>query len=110
QVLRRARIDERPPAGAARAPVLDPPGARLDAELVVEALRRDLPEVLLGEDRYLSPDLWIIQPLQVDLRHPFPEERRAHRALDGNALSHAMNSLDLRDRKSTRLNSSHVAI
>src|SRR5437016_532336 len=90
-VLRRARIEERPPGGAAGAPVLDHPGARPDAELVVEALRRDLPQVFLGQDRYFSPDLWIIQPLQVDLRHPFPEERRAHCALDGNALSFGLN-------------------
>jgi len=70
--------------------------ARLDAELVVEALGRDLPQVLLGQDGYFSPDLGIVEPLQVELRHPFPEERRAHCALDRNALSYAMNSLDLR--------------
>ena len=37
-VLGRARVEERPAGGAARAPVLDRLGARLDAELVVEAL------------------------------------------------------------------------
>src|SRR5205814_8100951 len=94
-VLRRARIEQRPPGGAARAPVLDHASARLDAELVVEALRRDLPEVLLGEDRYLSPDLGIVEPLQVDLRHPFPEERPAYRALDGNALARALDALNV---------------
>src|SRR5712691_3899709 len=95
-VLRRARVEERPAGGAPRAPVLDHPGAWLDAELVVEALGRDLPQVLLGQDGYFSPDLGIVEPLKVELRHPFPEERRAHRALDGDALSYAMNSLDLR--------------
>src|SRR3989454_5209606 len=98
-VLRRARVEERPPGGAAGAPVLDHTGARLDAELVVEALRRDLPQVFLAQDRYFSPDLWIIQPLQVELRHPFPEKRRAHCALDGNALAFMLDALDLDTRR-----------
>jgi hypothetical protein len=40
-VLGRARVEERTAGGAARAPVLDHPRARLDAELVVEAIGRD---------------------------------------------------------------------
>ena len=56
-VLGRARVEQRPAGGAARAPVLDHLGARLDAELVVEALGRDLPQLFLGEQRDLVPDV-----------------------------------------------------
>jgi len=36
-----------------------------------------------------------LEPLQVEPRHPFPEERRAHCALDGNALSFSLSFQNL---------------
>src|SRR5439155_2050802 len=94
-VLGRARIKQRPAGGAARAPVLDHPGARLDAELVVEALGRNLAQVLLGQHRNAPPDLWIIQPHEVDGRHAPLPERRLQRAFDRDALALVLDTLDV---------------
>jgi hypothetical protein len=48
----------------------------------VEALRWDLPQLFLGEQRDLVPDV-----LGPALRNPFPQERRLPSALDGNLLA-----------------------
>jgi len=77
RVLGRARVEERPARGAAGAPVLHRRAARLDAELVVEAFRRDLPQLLLGEQRNAAPDV-----LGVARRDPLLQERRLARARD----------------------------
>ena len=86
-VLGRARVEQRPAGGAARAPVLDHLAARLDAELVVEALGRDLAQLFLGEQRDLVPDVFgfaVGNSLQ---------ERRLARALDRDLLALALNLL-----------------
>ena len=49
--------------------------ARLDAELLVEALGRDLAQLLLGKQRNPSPHVGIIEALEIELGHAFPEER-----------------------------------
>ncbi len=84
-VLGRARIEERPPGRAARAPVLHHPGARLDAELLVEALRRDAAQLLLREERDAVPDVF-----RVPGRDSLLQKRRFARPLHGDALALAL--------------------
>src|SRR5687768_2018721 len=89
-VLGRARVEKRPAGGAARAPVLDHLGARLDAELVVEALGRDLAQLLLGEERDPVPDVF-----RVSRGNALLQEGRAPRALERDLLAFAVDALDL---------------
>src|SRR6185503_457610 len=98
-VLGRARVEERPAGGAARAPVLDHRAARLDAELLVEALRRNGTQLLLGERRDAVPDV-----LGLALWNPLPEEAGLARSLDGDLLALSLNL----EKRSTRLRPEEV--
>src|SRR5204863_8173894 len=92
-VLGRARIEGRPAGGAARAPVLDDLGARRDAELVVEALRWNLAQRFLRQHRNATPSLRLVHAAEVQARQAPLPERRLHRALDGEALSLAVDAV-----------------
>ena len=94
-VLGRARIEQRPAGGAARAPVLDHLGARRDAELLVEPLRGNLAQRILRQHRDLAPFLRVIQPREIDRRHAPLPERRLQRPLDRDALALALDPRDV---------------
>jgi hypothetical protein len=58
----------------------------------VEALRRDLPQLFLGEQRDLVPDV-----LRPSLGNSFPQERRLPRPLDSDLLALALDFFQLSD-------------
>src|SRR5205085_11126619 len=70
-------------------------GARRDAELVVEARRRNLAQRLLGEHRDAPPDLQLVHTIQIERRHAAPPEIRVQRTLYRQALALAVDALDL---------------
>jgi hypothetical protein len=97
-VDRGARIEQRASGDPARAPIFHHLGARRDAELVVEPLRRNLPQHVLGEQRNLRPHRGVVEPVDIDAAEPVAKERRPARQLDGAPLALALDPLDLRRR------------
>ena len=97
-VARRARIEQRTAGHAARPPVLDNGAARRDAELGLEALGRNLSQLILGEQRDLRPHLGIIQPVEIDALQTIAEERRTHRLRHRAPLASALDFRDVRRR------------
>jgi hypothetical protein len=95
-VGRGARIEQRASGHAARAPIFHDLGARRDAELVVEPLRRNLPQRVLGEQRNLRPHLGLVEPVDIDAAEPLAKERRSPRQFDRAPLALALNPLDVR--------------
>src|SRR5687768_11546728 len=87
-VLGRARVEKRPAGGAAGAPVLDHLGARLDAELVVEALGRDLAQLFLCKKRNFPPR--VVEPIEIESGNSLAQEPGLHRALNRDPFALAL--------------------
>src|SRR5262249_8077608 len=94
-VLGRTWIEQGPPGGPARSPIFDHRSLRLDAELLMKILGRDLAQVFLGQQRDFRPYLRVIQPARVDPIQPALVERRLSGAFEGDALALALNGGDL---------------
>jgi hypothetical protein len=65
-------------------------------KLVVEPLRRNLSQRVLGEQRNLRPHRGVVEPVDIDAGEPAAKERRPARQLDGAPLALALDPLDLR--------------
>ena len=95
EILGRARIEERLPGRAARAPQLARGADRRDAEVGVELAGGKLAQLVLGEDGDLRPLLGIVEPVEADAVDARREQLRPPRALDGEALPRAVDRVDL---------------
>src|SRR4051812_37569758 len=95
-VLETARIEERRARRAARAPILLDPAFRRQAEIGVEGAVRHLPELLLGEDRYLAPFVGIVEPVRAYVVELARVEWRALCLLECEALALPLDGRDLR--------------
>src|SRR6185436_1698710 len=90
-----ARVEERLAGDAARAPVLRDAVVARVAELAVELGVRQPAQRVLVEDGNLTPDLRIMQSLQIyPFGNPFLPERRLEGALDRGALALALEAAE----------------
>jgi len=62
----------------------------------VKSIRRDLPQRVLGQQRYLRPNLGIVEPLGIDAGKSVAKEWRSTRLLEGVPLAGALNPVDFR--------------
>src|SRR5205823_6770157 len=93
-VAEAARIEERLPGDATRAPVLADTVGRRNAELVVELVVRQRAQRVLVEDRDPAPLVRILEPVEIDRLQLRAPERRAPRLLDREALALGLDAPD----------------
>jgi hypothetical protein len=93
-VAKTARVEERLPCHAARAPVFLDAVGRLHAELVVELPVRERAQRVLVEDRDLAPVLRVLEAIEIDAAQPRLPERRLQRLLHRRALPLRLDAAD----------------
>ena len=109
-VERGARIKQRAAGDASRAPILDHLAARLDTELLVKLVRRDLPQFVLGEERNFRPNVRIVQSIEIDTGQPIAKERGAQCKFHGAPLARLLDRFELRSRARPIRNHRHHRI
>src|SRR5262245_15200675 len=92
-VLEAARVEQRLPGDAARAPVLGDAVVLGVAELAVELRVRHRAQHVLVENRDPAP--LVVEAIEVELRKPLLPERRAHGALDRRPLQPRLQAANL---------------
>jgi hypothetical protein len=90
-----ARIEQRLAGDAARAPVFGDLIALREAEIREKLLRRQRPQLLLGQHGDLPPSGRVGHSLGIDALEPLLMERRAKRILDRSDLAFPLEGGDL---------------